>query len=176
MAAAPTMNPGIATNRNENSQAATAIDSVATATSVALRERRLAASTDCHHWSIDPRLYARSGTADAVPLSFQVRYRGGMSDDKPLKSAVELAMERLRRQDADAGVASVPLTDKQKAAIAEVRNFYEAKLAERDVLHHSKLRRVADLAERETIEQEYRRDRERLMSERDAKIDKLRRG
>ena len=100
-----------------------------------------------------------------------------MSDEtKPLKSAFELAMERLRRQDADAGVAPVPLTEGQKAAIAEARNFYEAKLAEQEVLHHSKLRRTADPAEREAIEQEYRRDRERLASERDAKIEKLRRG
>lgn len=99
-----------------------------------------------------------------------------MSDDqKPLKSAFELAMERLRRQDADAGIETTPLTEQQKTAIAEVRNFYEAKLAEQDVLYHSTLRKVADLAEREALEQAYRRERERLGSERDAKIAKLRR-
>ena len=99
-----------------------------------------------------------------------------MSDDtKPLKSAFELAMERLRRQDKDAGVEPTPLTDQQKAAIAEVRNFYEAKLAEQQVLHHSNLRKVTDVDAREAIEQEYRRDRERLTAERDAKIEKLRR-
>ena len=97
-----------------------------------------------------------------------------MSDDKPLKSALELAMERLRKKDEDAGVESKPLSDAQKAAIAEARNFCEAKLAEREVLHHSKLRRVFDPAERETLDQEYRRDRERLVSERDAKIEKIR--
>ncbi len=96
-------------------------------------------------------------------------------ETRPLRSAYELAMERLRRQDQDAGVESTPLTDQQKAAIAEVRNFYEAKLAEQQVLHHSNLRKVADLAAREAIEQEYRRDRERLTAERDAKIEKLRR-
>ena len=100
-----------------------------------------------------------------------------MSDSaKPLKSAFELAMERLRQQDADAGVESRPLTDQQKAAIAEVRNFYEAKLAEIDVLHRSKLRAVADPAEREVLEQAFRRDRERLTGERESKIEKLRRG
>ena len=99
-----------------------------------------------------------------------------MSDDaRPLKSAVELAMERLRQKDADAGVESRPLTDRQKADIAEVRNFYEAKIAEIEVLHRSKLRAVIDPAERETLEQEYRRDRERLASERESKIEKLRR-
>jgi hypothetical protein len=101
---------------------------------------------------------------------------GGMSDDKPLKSALELAMERLRKSDRDAGIESKPVTDAQKAAIAEARNFCEAKLAEREVLHHSKLRRVIDPAERDALDQEYRRDRERLISERDAKIERVRRG
>jgi primosomal protein N'' len=96
--------------------------------------------------------------------------------DKPLKSSLELAMERLRKADAAAGIEARPLTESEKAAIAEVRNFYEAKLAEQDVLHHSRLRRVVDLAERDTLEDEYRRERERLASERDAKIEKLRRG
>jgi hypothetical protein len=98
-----------------------------------------------------------------------------MADDRPLKSALELAMERLRKKDDDAGVESKPLTAAQKAAIAEARNFCEAKMAEREVLHQSKMRRVFDPAERETLEQEYRRDRERLTSERDAKIEKIRR-
>jgi len=98
-----------------------------------------------------------------------------MSDDKPLKSALELAMERLRKKDEDAGIETRPLTAAQKAAIAEARNFCEAKLAEREVLHHSKLRRVLDAAERDALEHEYRRDRERLVSERDTKIEKIRR-
>jgi hypothetical protein len=99
-----------------------------------------------------------------------------MVDDKPLKSALELAMERLKKKDADAGIETKPPTDAQKAAIAEARNLCEAKIAEREVLYQSKLRRVFDPAERETLEQEYRRDRERFISERDAKIEKIRRG
>jgi len=63
----------------------------------------------------------------------------------------------------------------QKASIAEVRNFYEAKLAEAEVLHQSKLRAIFDPAAREVLAQEYRRDRERLASERDGKIEKIRR-
>lgn len=92
------------------------------------------------------------------------------------KSAYELAMERLRRKDEEAGVETRPLTEAQKASIAEVRNFYEAKLAEAEVLHHSKLRATFDPSALETLEQQYRRDRERLTSERDGKIEKLRRG
>ena len=59
------------------------------------------------------------------------------------------------------------MTDAQKAAIAEARNFYDAKMAEQEVLHQSKMR--ADLRSRETLAAEYRRDRERLTSERDTR-------
>ena len=99
-----------------------------------------------------------------------------MADDKPLKSAFELAMERFRKSDAEAGIERRPVTEAQKAAIAEIRNFYEAKVAELEVLHQGRLRRIADPAERLEREQEYHRDRERLNSERDAKIERLRRG
>ena len=97
-----------------------------------------------------------------------------MTDDKPLKSALELAMERLNKKDADEGVESHPLTDAQKAAIAEARNFCEAKMAEQEVLYQSKLRSTVDPAERDALQQAYRRDRERLASDRDAKIKKIR--
>ena len=96
--------------------------------------------------------------------------------DKPLKSAVELAMERLRKQDAEAGIASVPLSDAQKASIAEVRNFYQAKIAQVEVLHQSKVRATFNPEEHQRLEAEFRVDRERLTSERDAKIEKIRRG
>jgi hypothetical protein len=99
-----------------------------------------------------------------------------MADEKPLKSAVELAMERLAKKDADAGVESRPLSDAQKAAIAEARNFYDSKIAEQEVLHQSKMRATFDPAVRETLAAEYRLDRERIVAERDNKIEKLRRG
>ena len=84
-------------------------------------------------------------------------------------------MERLRKSDDAAGVQARPLTDAQKISIAEVRNFYEAKLAEQQVLHQSTLRKTLDPAERDALEEQYRRERERLSSERDAKIEKIRR-
>ena len=99
-----------------------------------------------------------------------------MNDEKPLKSSIELAMERLAKKDADAGIEARPMTDAQKAAIAEARNFYDSKIAEQEVLHQSKLRSTLDPTQREQLQLEYRRDRERLTSDRDAKIEKLRRG
>lgn len=99
-----------------------------------------------------------------------------MVDDKPMKSAYELAMERLRKKDAEDGIESKPVSDAQKAAIAEIRNFYEAKMAEQDVLHQSALRTTLDPEARAALDAHYRRDRERFVSERDAKIEKIRRG
>jgi hypothetical protein len=93
-----------------------------------------------------------------------------MTDDKPLKSSLELAMERMAKKDAEAGITSKPLTNEQKAAIAETRNFYEAKLAQLEVLHQSKINGTFDPAERETLDQQYRREREHLTTERDNKI------
>jgi hypothetical protein len=97
-----------------------------------------------------------------------------MAEDGAPKTAYELAMERLQKKDADAGVTRQPVTDAQKAAVAEVRNFYEAKLAELEVLHQGQLRRLFDPEQRTILEQQYQRDRERLVSERDAKVEKVR--
>jgi hypothetical protein len=99
-----------------------------------------------------------------------------MSEDGAPKSAYELAMERLRKKDAESGAENRPLTDGQRAAIAEVRNFYESKAAEAEVLHQSSLRRTVEPDARALLEEQYRRDRERLNSERDGKIERIRRG
>ncbi len=98
-----------------------------------------------------------------------------MSDNAP-KSAYELAMERLRKKDEDEGITLVPLTDEQRAQIAEVRSFYEAKIAEQKVLHESAMRRSLDPAERDTLAEQHRRELEHFTSARDAKIEKIRRG
>jgi hypothetical protein len=99
-----------------------------------------------------------------------------MGDDKDLKSSFDLAMERLRKGDKEAGVEPQQVTEAQKAAIAGIRNFYEAKIAEVEILHQGQLRTMEDSDERVLREENYRRDRERLSSERDAKIAKVRRG
>jgi hypothetical protein len=96
-----------------------------------------------------------------------------MPDDKPMKSSYDLAMERLRKRDEDEGVVQKALTDEQKAAIAELRTVYKAKLAELEILQQGRLRATVDPAERQALEDTYRRERERLTSERDAKIDRL---
>ena len=98
-----------------------------------------------------------------------------MSDDGP-KSALELAMERLRKKDKDAGVEAQTVTDAQRASIAEARSVAEAKLAEREILFKSKMAAVREPDAREVVEQEYRRDRERITNDRDRKIEEIRGG
>jgi hypothetical protein len=98
-----------------------------------------------------------------------------VSSDAP-KSAYEIAMEKLRARDRERGEAAAkPLTDEQREKIAEVRRFYEAKLAEREILHRSERRKVAhDPDKLREQEENYAADRRRLESERDAKIAKIR--
>jgi hypothetical protein len=109
------------------------------------------------------------------PVSLRRSYNLAMADN-PMKSSVELAMERLRKKDADEGVVTRPLSDEDRTAIAEVKNFYDAKLAEQEVLHQAAMRQSVDPAERELLDQQFRRDRERFTSERDRKVEKLRQG
>jgi hypothetical protein len=101
-----------------------------------------------------------------------------MSDDAGPKSSFELAMERLRKQDAEEGVTARPMTDQQKSANAEVRSHYDSKIAEQDVLQQSAMKGplLADPAEFDEVGRQFRRERERLASERDTKVEKIRRG
>jgi hypothetical protein len=94
-------------------------------------------------------------------------------DDAP-KSAIELAMARLKQKDADAGVTDRVLTDDQKNAIAEVRKTYAAKLAQEEILFKSSAQGAMDPDSRRALEDNYRRDVERLTHERDRKIEKIR--
>ena len=98
-----------------------------------------------------------------------------MSEPGAPKSAVELAMERLRQKDLKEGVEQKPRTEQQKAAIAEIRSIYEAKLAQADVMHRSAFGASVDPEARATMELQHRRERERLTEERDAKIERIRR-
>jgi len=112
---------------------------------------------------------AGRGWAPATPC-YTVRT---VSDDAP-KSAFELAMQRLRQKDKEADVDARPLTDAQKAAIAEARQVYTAKTAEREILHQAALRKAGTREEVELLNENLRRDLERLASDRDRKIAEIR--
>jgi hypothetical protein len=96
-----------------------------------------------------------------------------VTDEGP-KTAYELAMERLRRKDQEGGVVERPLTDAQKTAIAEARRVYDAKIAEREILHRDALRKAKSPEEVAKLDEQLAQDRERFARERDRKIAEIR--
>src|SRR6266403_5297998 len=92
-----------------------------------------------------------------------------MTDEAP-KTAYEIAMQRLRQRDREAGETERPLTDEQKRAIGDLRKFYEAKLAEREILHQEALKKAQSYDEVAKLNAELAQDRDRLTRERDRKI------
>src|SRR5215471_16053551 len=90
------------------------------------------------------------------------------------KSAYELAMERLRAQDRESGVAEAKLSDAQKREIAEARRVATARLAEREILFKDTLRKTEDPAEREKAEREYQIDRQRINDDCERAIESIR--
>lgn len=83
-------------------------------------------------------------------------------------------MERLKQKDAEAGIEQKPLTDEQRTAIAEARNVYEARVAERRIMHQSQTAVLFDPQELEVKREELLRDLAQFESERDAKIRRIR--
>ncbi|MEE9218277.1 MAG: hypothetical protein V3U98_04340 [Acidobacteriota bacterium] len=98
-----------------------------------------------------------------------------MNDE--LKSAYDLAMEKLRLKDKEQGEKPLVLGQKQKGEIAEVRRIIQAKLAEREILHQSERRKAlaaGDMDALQKSEEAYQRDCARLERERESKIETIR--
>lgn len=90
-----------------------------------------------------------------------------------VKSAYELALERLESQGIERP-REESLSEEQRAQVGELRRQAEAKLAELEILHRDRLRKLADPEAREKEEEEYVRERRRIEEQRDAKIAKAR--
>jgi hypothetical protein len=91
-----------------------------------------------------------------------------------MKSSYELAMERLNKAS-----PSAKLTDKQKAALAEIDSKYAAKIAERELLLQDELKKAAAKGDAEAfgqIEKQMVSNRKTLEAEREEKKDKVRAG
>lgn len=100
-----------------------------------------------------------------------------MSDEPPLKSAYELAMERLRSRDREAGTEQPrPLTARQKKQVAELRRKARARLAELEILHRDNLAAESDPQKIAEIEQNYRTDRERVERTLETDVQRVKRG
>ncbi len=91
-----------------------------------------------------------------------------------MKSAYELAMERLEAEDPS---SVAPLTDEQRKEIHELETRYKAKVAEREIFLKKQLeetREKGDLAEAEKIETQLKNERTRLEEELEAEKEKVR--
>jgi hypothetical protein len=96
-----------------------------------------------------------------------------MTDEAP-KSSFDLAMERLRKKDAEQGVTERAVTDQQKADIAETKRIYDAKAAEAEILFKSKMATVFEPEERAKLAEGHRRDLQRIQDDRERKLAKIR--
>jgi hypothetical protein len=93
-----------------------------------------------------------------------------------MKSAYELAMERLAKSDPS---ASAPLTKEQKSRLAEIDRVYQGKLAEREIFLKKQLEdafAAQKMDDAEKIKQQMASERARLDEDREAEKERLRRG
>ena len=93
-----------------------------------------------------------------------------------MKSAYELAMERLAKSDPS---GSVPLTAEKKSRLAEIDRVYRGKLAEREIFLKKQLDEVLAAQKFEDIEkikQQLASERARLEEDRESEKERVRRG
>ncbi len=101
-------------------------------------------------------------------------YALAMNDkSRGLKSAYELALERLEQQGIERPRED-SLSEADREKVATIRRKAEAKLAELEILHRDQLARLADPLQREENEDEYVRERRRIEERRDAEIAQMR--
>jgi hypothetical protein len=98
--------------------------------------------------------------------------------EEKLKSAFELAMERLEAQDAKQGAKrEAPLTPAQKREIERLRQEARAKLAELEILHRKHvLGAASDPAKLAEVEEHYRIDRRRIESHEESAVARVKQG
>ncbi len=93
-----------------------------------------------------------------------------------MKSAYELAMERLAKSDPR---ASVPLNAEQKTRLAEIDRVYKGKIAEREIFLRKQLDEMLSdqkFEEVEKIRKQLGSERTRLEEEREEEKEKARKG
>jgi len=92
-----------------------------------------------------------------------------------MKSAYELAMERLRASEPDAGP---PLTADQKARLAEIDRVYQGRIAEREIFLRKQLDELLaakNWEEAEKMKKQLAGEKARLTEEREEEKEKVRR-
>jgi hypothetical protein len=91
-----------------------------------------------------------------------------------MKSAYELAMERLSKSDPG---SSRPLTDEQRAKLAEIDRVYQGRIAEREIFLRQSLEKALaghDADEVDKIRKQISSEKARLEEERDEEKERVR--
>jgi hypothetical protein len=99
-------------------------------------------------------------------------YDHDQEQEREMKSAYELAMERLEKK-----APTVALTDDQKQQIAEIDSTFKARIAERELFlkgEIAKARETGNLEEAGTLQKQLTVDMRRLQEDAEAKKEKLR--
>ena len=97
----------------------------------------------------------------------------GSDKAKGMKSAYELALERLEAQGIERP-SETALSDETKRSIAEARRHTEAKLAELEILHRDKLKKLDDPTQLAEQDEFYRLEKARIESDGESRVAKLR--
>ena len=99
-----------------------------------------------------------------------------MTNEGAPKSRLELVMEKLRQQDEAKGITQVTLTDAQREAIADAKKQYEARVAQRRIMHQTAVAATFDPVASLEREEELRRDLARFEREHEETLGRIRRG
>lgn len=89
-----------------------------------------------------------------------------------MKSAYELAMERLQKQE-----PTRPISETQKQEIAEIDSVYKARIAEKEVFLGDQIRKAqasGEFSELEALQTQLSRELQRLREECEEKKEKVR--
>ena len=130
-------------------------------------DAQCARTVSCRHLSIARRPEPRSDRA------FCYTTRRWLPTDRRAHSSSRWSASAGRtRRPASTSTRS---PTQQKAAIAEARQVYEARVAEREILHQAALRKATTYEEVERLNEEFRRDKDRLATDRDRKTAEARR-
>jgi hypothetical protein len=93
-----------------------------------------------------------------------------------MKSAYELAMERLSKSDP---ASSRPLTPEQRSSLAEIDRLYQGKIAEREIFLKQRLEQALsgrDADEVEKVRKQIASEKARLEEDRESEKERVRSG
>jgi hypothetical protein len=112
------------------------------------------------------------GEGGSILQLIRLRVGARVSDKIAMKSAYELAMERLQKQQ-----PTVALNEEQKKLLAEIDSTFKAKIAERELFLKDQMRKTQSSGkfdEVEAIEKQLAAEIRRLNDDCEAKKEKLR--